>query len=80
MIKSIQNQKKSLITLHDDIATFKAEYDADKEISPENLACPHVSLSNLLGQTEFKSIVWYRKESQNSSWQISSSGSGVGAL
>jgi len=86
MVKSIENQKKTLFTLHDEIATFKAEYDADKEISPENLACPRVfftktSLANgILAHASGILMVCFLKESQNPSCKISPSGSGVGAL
>lgn len=37
MQKSTQKSKDSLMTLHDEIAEFTAQYDADKEISAEIL-------------------------------------------
>ena len=37
MVKGVQSQKATLIGLHDEIAGLKAEYDADKKLSPESL-------------------------------------------
>ncbi len=35
--KSLENQKATLLRLHDDIASLKAEWDADKKLSNESL-------------------------------------------
>ena len=35
--KGVDGQKATLIGLHDEIAGFKAEYDADKRLTPESL-------------------------------------------
>ena len=35
---NIEKQKATLMTLHDEIAGYKAEYDADQELNEETLA------------------------------------------
>lgn len=35
--KDIESQRATLYSLHDEIAVLKAEYDADKGLSPETL-------------------------------------------
>ena len=65
---SIESQKKTLFTLHDEIAGYKAEYDADKEIDQANLAWFLLFL-----QSFRKWDVELPKESNNSPCKVPSS-------
>lgn len=80
----LEEDRKSLLQLHDDIAALKAKFDADKCLSSETLTASHDFTcwsSNLCWKFQRHDLIykWKTKGSNDFAYQISTCGNDVGA-